>query len=198
MWEYLSTEKIEDYSSSVELSELASQISLDESIAPVGQSVTDIAEKLGYEDPLVLAMMMLLKPTDIPLMDPKSGTETWVKFLPGHTVQGNWGPDRNSKVMVIGKMPWVNESRKRRLFVGPSGEAWKSALTNMGVDYSSWYLTNVVRFCPPGKKKSLLSHWLKECRWLLDQEIHLMKPDYILLFGGDAIKALMGPLLPLR
>lgn len=172
------------------LKELAGQIDLDgDGVAPIGPDVTAEADARGV-DVNLFAIQLLLRPTDMRVTDgvfPRS-----VQFIPGHPVAGAWGPDPDCRVMVIGKMPWNEEVSQRRLFCGVSGKLWKDELDILGVDYNNWYLTNVVRFMPPGRKKDLASNWKKECRWFLDQELRIIQPSHILLFGADAVKAILG------
>lgn len=158
--------------------------------AALGSSIVEEAADRGLEDPLLLALQILVRPMDIKIPGP-IGKDT-VRFIPGHTVAGAWGPDPESKVMVIGKMPWGEEQSTSRIFSGPSGELWKEVVSRHGADISNWYMTNVCRFMPPRRAKQLKAGWLKECRWFLEQEIAIIKPEFILVLGTDAAKALFG------
>jgi len=157
-----------------------------------GPLVTAGAELAGV-DIETFTCKMLYNAVDLPTTD-KMGNTTNVTFLPGNTLGGRRGPDlkKPSKVVIIGKMPWREEQSKRELFVGPSGELIREVLSSLNVEYDDWYTTNVVRFMPPYGAKTLKAAWLKECKPLLDAELALLEPEFILLLGADAVKAVMG------
>jgi uracil-DNA glycosylase family 4 len=121
------------------------------------------------------------------------------KFIPGHLAEHEgqdepYGPplDKKTRVMVVGKMPWVIDNMKERFMAGNSGEVLASALEQWGMDYSGWYLTNLVKFKPPDGTKKVTAKFIKDCRHLLEEEIRLVDPDLLLVMGGEATKALFG------
>lgn len=102
------------------------------------------------------------------------------------------GPHR-SKVMVIGKMPGRDELQNLRNFVGDSGRILHDMLHRLKAKgFWDWYVTNLVKFPPPDGSSSLRKNWINACRPLLDQELRLVRPDYILCLGSDASNALLG------
>lgn len=133
-----------------------------------------------------------------------------VSFVPGHL----WGPHADplyrkrpglvpppsvvsgpqaARVMVLGKMPWKEEIEHNRNLVGASGEVLREALAKLHApDPESWYLTNLVKFMPPLGEKNLRADWIRDCLPLLHQELRLVRPDYILCLGADALKAIAG------
>ncbi len=122
-----------------------------------------------------------------------------VNFIPGHI----WRPKDNSvtygptraKIMVIGKLPGIEEMRKERNLIGKSGEVLIRVLNELGyTDYEDWYVTNLVKFPNPAPQVSnaLAPDWLKTCRPLLQMELRLVKPDFILCLGSEAGKELFG------
>lgn len=122
------------------------------------------------------------------------GFETKVSFIPGQTVGGRTGPAPGTDVMVIGKMPTSDESAKGRLFSGQAGKLWKEILveSKLAPSLNDWYITNACRFTPPNKQKEVKASWIKEGLWLLEQELHINKPKYMLLMGADAVKLIFG------
>lgn len=104
-----------------------------------------------------------------------------------------YGPRRHHKVMVIGKMPGELEENVGLNFCGPSGRIFIEALEEAGCKgYHDFYVTNLVRFRPPVESSTLKRGWVKDCVPLLQQEIGLIRPEYILFVGTDASKELLG------
>jgi uracil-DNA glycosylase family 4 len=106
-----------------------------------------------------------------------------------------FGP-RPSDVMVVGKHPGREELSQLRLFCGPGSEDLYKAFGDLGLaeaDYGDWYVTNAMRFghLDPNAG-SIPADWLKDCAPLLHQELRLVRPKFILCFGAEAIKAVLG------
>ncbi len=125
------------------------------------------------------------------------GQQKAVKFIPGHI----WGADRangpmdGARVCVIGKMPGLDEIRVGRNLVGKSGSILTNALEEAGAfDIGNWYVTNLLKFTHPAPHLSsaLQNDWIKDCRPLLQMELRLVKPDFILCLGSEAGKELLG------
>ena len=127
------------------------------------------------------------------------GVVRTMRILPGH--RADVDPDRSvagptpCRVMIIGKCPNDEELRFGRNFVGSTAEPLINALRDAGVsdtELRSWYLTNVCKWGIPEGSGTLPKAHIKECAILLEQEIRLVKPDYILCLGSDASKHLLG------
>lgn len=127
------------------------------------------------------------------------GTPVLVRFIPGHI----WGEDRangprgHADVMVIGKMPGKDEIREGRNLCGASGQYFAEALHRAGCasgEYTSWYITNLLKFGHPAPTQgsAIAKDWIKDCKPLLQQELCLVKPNYILCLGSEAGKELLG------
>jgi len=128
------------------------------------------------------------------------GRWTPATFIPGHLIGDdtndfNGGP-RKAKIMVIGKHPGQEEAGLRQNFVGPSSDTFYEALDVLGVgeaERADWYITNLVKFPQLDRQSDALpAAWVKDCRPLLDQELRLVKPDYILCLGSHASKEVLG------
>jgi len=129
-----------------------------------------------------------------------------VQFIPGHIwaqhieainegMEGGTAVDgpHAAKVMVIGKMPGDDEAQLKRYFVGPTGNLLDEILTSLQVKgYPSWYVTNVLKFRPPDGSATIKASWLADCMPLMHQELRLVRPDFILCLGSDAIQAILG------
>ena len=119
-------------------------------------------------------------------------TPTFIRgHLWGYKVTGPW----KANVMVVGKWPGNEELIRRRNFAGPSGEITVRALEACGIEhdeYGKWYVTNLVKHVnldPAGNR--LAVNWLKNCLPLLEEELRIVRPTFILALGAEAAKALI-------
>jgi uracil-DNA glycosylase family 4 len=121
-------------------------------------------------------------------------------IVPGHlmgdeTHNFNGGP-RAAKVMVIGKQPGPEDVMYKRNCTGPKMADFFEALDSVGVDEvtrADWYVTNLVKWPQLDRQSDALAQaWVRDCAILLQQELRLVSPDYILCLGSHASKALLG------
>ena len=130
------------------------------------------------------------------------------QYITGHPLNAAGSPDqdddetemafgpRPSDVMVVGKHPGREELQQYRNFCGPASEDLYKAFSELGLtekDYGDWYFTNAMRFghLDPNSA-SIPIDWMKDCAPLLHQELLLVRPKFVLCFGGEAIKAILG------
>lgn len=131
-----------------------------------------------------------------------------VEFLPGHILgqiadekfkslratDDEFGP-RRARVMVVGKSPGQTEIQYRNSFGGSGMRPMQHAMQECGFlpdEYLSWYVTFACKFMSPDAELTALpAAWLKDCALLLEQEIRLVQPDYILCLGAEATKAVL-------
>lgn len=95
--------------------------------------------------------------------------------------------------MIIGEAPGKNEDESKIPFVGPAGEILSDALRKANFPRAQAYITNVVKYRPPGNNfKHLhligvdLAQSIKE---LWEFEIEKLRPKAILAVGNEALKA---------
>lgn len=132
------------------------------------------------------------------------GTTRVPRTLIGGHLWGNVnrrGP-QPSRVMVVGKMLGEDEIDESRHFCGPTGQLLLDTLRHFSVrGLAGWYVTNVLKCQHPAKKggeTQLKAAWLKDFLPLLQEELRMVRPDYILCLGADAIKAFLGKTATLR
>ena len=83
-------------------------------------------------------------------------------------------------------------------FVGPAGQLFDRALAEAGIDRARVYVTNAVKhfkFEPRGKRrihKKPNNAEIEACRWWLDNELHLLKPQLTVALGATAARASTG------
>lgn len=133
---------------------------------------------------------------NFPMTVKVKGTTTPVQFIPGHLWTGAVTGPRRSRVMVVGKWPGPHEARAGRNLVGESGEILVEGLEEAGVpesEWGTWYITNLVKHPNPDPSSDKPSAaMIKNCMPLLENELRLVRPDYVLALGAEAWAALAG------
>jgi uracil-DNA glycosylase family protein len=105
---------------------------------------------------------------------------------------------KKSRVMFVGEQPGDKEDRAGRPFVGPAGRELDRALDEVGIDRDEVYVTNVVKhfaFEERGKRRMHRTpkrFEIDACKPWLDEEMHVVKPEALVLLGATAAKALLG------
>jgi DNA polymerase len=97
-----------------------------------------------------------------------------------------------ANVVVVGQNPGATEIQRGLPFVGPSGLFFDNALKQvLGVGRELFYVTNVVKCFSPGNR-SPHDQEIQNCRYILDEEIRVLKPNLIITLGGPSLKAIAG------
>jgi uracil-DNA glycosylase len=105
---------------------------------------------------------------------------------------------RQARAVLVGEQPGDREDLAGRPFVGPAGRVLDEALAEAGIDRRAVYLTNVVKhfkWRPRGKRRLHEKPNAVEvaaCRFWLDMELELLRPDVIVALGATAAQALLG------
>ncbi|KUF11611.1 UdgX family uracil-DNA binding protein [Pseudoponticoccus marisrubri] len=104
----------------------------------------------------------------------------------------------DARLMIVGEQPGDREDLEGRPFVGPAGQLFDQVAARAGLDRRAAFLTNAVKhfkFAPRGKRRIHQSPGRAEvqhCRWWLEQERALVRPDLILAMGATALESLTG------
>ena len=96
----------------------------------------------------------------------------------------------NAKIMLIGEAPGADEDRIGKPFVGKCGKLLDKMLNAIGLDRNECYITNILPWRPPGNRAPTDDE-LAICLPFLKRQIELIKPKFILLLGGIALKSVM-------
>ncbi|TIO06742.1 MAG: uracil-DNA glycosylase [Mesorhizobium sp.] len=112
------------------------------------------------------------------------------------------GPDR-AKVIFVGEQPGDQEDLAGKPFIGPAGKVFDAILDDAGVDRLNVYVTNAVKhfkFEPRGKRRihsKPNAGEVQACRWWLDKELDLIKPNLAVALGATAAQSLLGKVVPI-
>ncbi len=91
------------------------------------------------------------------------------------------GPE-NADIMFIGEGPGFHENEQGLPFVGAAGKFLDELLSNIGMDRSQVFITNVVKCRPPGNRDPHNDE-LAACNSMLDKQINAINPKVIVTLG---------------
>lgn len=103
-----------------------------------------------------------------------------------------------ARILLVGEQPGDREDLQGRPFVGPAGALLDAALAEAGLDRETLFITNAVKhfkFTPRGKRRlhqTPVAGEIDACRWWLDQERALIRPDVIIALGASALRGVLG------
>lgn len=112
------------------------------------------------------------------------------------------GPE-SARIVFVGEQPGDQEDIAGKPFVGPAGKVFDDILDEAGLDRTITYVTNAVKhfkFEPRGKRRIHSKPNAGEvhaCRWWLDKELSLIKPDLVVALGATAAQSLLGKPVPI-
>ncbi|RUU03200.1 uracil-DNA glycosylase [Mesorhizobium sp. USDA-HM6] len=111
------------------------------------------------------------------------------------------GPE-NAEVIFVGEQPGDREDLAGKPFVGPAGRMFDSILDDAEIDRRKVYVTNAVKhfkFEPRGKRRihsKPNAGEVRACRWWMDKELDLIKPNLAVALGSTAAQSLLGTAVP--
>lgn len=92
----------------------------------------------------------------------------------------------NADIMFIGEAPGKNEDLKGEPFVGAAGKFLETMLGSVGMVREDIYITNVVKYRPPGNRDPAPDE-IEDCAEWLREQIALIDPDVIVTLGRHAL-----------
>ena len=118
--------------------------------------------------------------------------EHWIKDCPcvlretaTQAVPGDGNADAD--IVFIGEAPGRNEDIQGKPFVGAAGKFLAEMLAGIGMERKDVYITNVVKYRPPGNRDPLLDE-IRDCQTWLEEQILLIDPKMIILLGRHALE----------
>ena len=112
------------------------------------------------------------------------------------------GPAK-AKVVFVGEQPGDQEDIAGEPFVGPAGKVFDAVIEEAGIARDKTYVTNAVKhfkFEPRGKRRIHAkpnAGEVQACRWWVDHELALIKPDLVVALGATAAQSLLGKPIPI-
>lgn len=95
-----------------------------------------------------------------------------------------------ARVMVVGEAPGGDEDRQGLPFVGISGQLLDRAFATIDLDRTKIYISNILPWRPPGNRQPTTQE-IAMCLPFIERHIDLIAPEFLILAGGTAAKALL-------
>ncbi len=97
----------------------------------------------------------------------------------------------SASLMLVGEAPGAEEDRQGKPFVGMSGQLLTRIFESIGLSRDKdLYISNVINWRPPGNRQPT-SQEITACLPFIKRHIELVNPDFLVLVGGTATKALL-------
>jgi uracil-DNA glycosylase family 4 len=96
-----------------------------------------------------------------------------------------------ARVMLVGEAPGADEDRLGKPFVGVSGQLLDRMLAAIGLDRTTFYITNTCFWRPPGNRKPTEAELVAQAPFL-QRHIELVNPAILVLVGASAAHTLLG------
>lgn len=101
--------------------------------------------------------------------------------LGDNLVFGEGDPD--AELMFVGEGPGEEEDRSGRPFVGRAGQLLDKILESVGIDRESVWITNIVKYRPPGNRNPKPDE-MRASEPILLEEIRLVRPRILCPLGN--------------
>ena len=95
----------------------------------------------------------------------------------------------NSKIMVIGDMPSLNDHNNKNIFSDHSGELLKKMLKAISINIEDVYLTNILPFFSK-EQKNIYNNFKTFLKKSIKEHISIIDPQIILLLGSVPMEIL--------
>lgn len=100
-------------------------------------------------------------------------------------VMGDGNP--RADIVFIGEAPGKNEDLQGKPFVGAAGKFLNEMLAAAGMDRSDVYITNIVKYRPPGNRDPLPAEKAAFWPYLL-QQLQIIQPKVIITLGRHSME----------
>jgi uracil-DNA glycosylase len=107
----------------------------------------------------------------------------------------------DAALMFVGEQPGDQEDQAGRPFVGPAGQMFDKALADAGIDRARAYVTNAVKHFKYERRGKRRIHSkpgageIEACRWWVDQERAIIRPQITVALGATAARSLFGKVM---
>jgi len=101
--------------------------------------------------------------------------------LSENLVFGEGDPD--ARLMLVGEAPGEDEDESGRPFVGRAGQLLDKVLASVGIDREDVYITNIVKFRPPGNRNPRPEE-VAASEWVLLEQLRIVRPQVLVPLGN--------------
>lgn len=119
----------------------------------------------------------------------QQGKPAGLEALSDNLVFGEGNPD--AQLMLIGEAPGEDEDLSGRPFVGRAGQLLDKILASVGLARETLYITNIVKYRPPGNRNPTPQE-IAASEPLLLEQIKLVRPQIIATLGNIATQYFLG------
>lgn len=91
-----------------------------------------------------------------------------------------------AEIVFIGEAPGKSEDKQGRPFVGAAGKFLEEMLSEINLKREDVYITNIVKYRPPGNRDPLPLEKASCREWLLE-ELKIISPKLIVFLGRHAM-----------
>jgi uracil-DNA glycosylase family 4 len=96
------------------------------------------------------------------------------------------------KILIVGEAPGAEEDARGKQFIGKAGQFLQESLEEVGIKMRrDCWITNAL-ICRPPNNKIMDKRMIDWCRPNLMRTVRELQPNVILLFGGSAVRSLIG------
>jgi uracil-DNA glycosylase len=96
-----------------------------------------------------------------------------------------------ARLMFVGEAPGADEDRIGKPFVGRAGQLLTDMITKgMGLSRDQVYIANVLK-CRPPDNRTPTPEEVSNCRGYLEEQIAVVRPEFLCLLGGTAASTLL-------
>ena len=99
--------------------------------------------------------------------------------------------NKNADLMFIGEGPGADEDKIGEPFVGKAGKLMDTAFQALDINREQVYIANIVKCRPPGNRNPEQDE-VNACLDYLRNQVILVEPKIIVLFGSVALKNILG------
>lgn len=88
----------------------------------------------------------------------------------------------NARLFFIAQAPGEMEDKAGKMFIGPTGKVFDELFSEIGLNRNEVYMTNLIKCRLPNNRRPN-SEEIQICGKYLQQEIEIVKPEYLIPLG---------------
>lgn len=96
----------------------------------------------------------------------------------------------NAEVVFIGEAPGAKEDQQGRPFVGAAGKFLDEMLASISLDRGDVYITNIVKYRPPGNRDPKPEE-IAAFKPYLEQQLEIIRPKLIVFLGRHSMNVFL-------